>query len=207
MSTGGRWLPLRLQWLSEIHFTLEASMMHVTNYTLDTYIHPELSTFTSAEIPDLTAQFPQAPHWVGNHFLNSIFFGKFAPPVRQLVIGIVRRTHTAFAAYHRGRKAALDYLGSARSSRSVSTYFDALNHWEMFALTYVMVVDLYVKLGDGRKLFQKNDGSCSFRLYTIGNKVKHLSPDEYGPADTVPLWLSNVGLHSFGVRSANPILD
>jgi hypothetical protein len=45
----------------------------------------------------------------------------------------------------------------------------------------------------------KNDGSCSFRLHTIGNKVKHLSPEEYGPADTVPLWLSNAGLHSFGV--------
>jgi hypothetical protein len=179
--------------------------MPFTYYTLDTFVAPDLSKFTDAEIPDLTAMFPQAPHWVGNHFLNNVFGGQFDPPIRQIVLGIVRRAYAAFKAFHQARKATLDYVEGIKSGRQpIRIYFEALDHWEMFALSYVMVVDLFRKLGGGRNLFGKHDGSLSFRLYSIGNKIKHLNHDEYRPTDTVPLWLSNTGLLSFGLAVTFP---
>ncbi|MES1189444.1 MAG: hypothetical protein ABUS47_00055 [Steroidobacter sp.] len=38
---------------------------------LSKFVAPSIADFTSADIPDLADQFPQAPYWVVNHFLNN----------------------------------------------------------------------------------------------------------------------------------------
>ena len=66
-----------------------------------------------------------------------------------------------------------------------------------------MAYDLYKWLSKSSGAFSKNDGSSAFRLYTITNQIKHLSScvnsGQCGHNDTIPLWLSNSGLHSFNI--------
>lgn len=50
-------------------------------------IAPGLAEFSRADVPDLAADFPQAPHWVANCFLNSTLRGQFGDGMRQAVFG------------------------------------------------------------------------------------------------------------------------
>jgi hypothetical protein len=66
-----------------------------------------------------------------------------------------------------------------------------------------MSIDLFRWLNEGLGLFQKNDGSKEQRLYEIANLIKHtasaITSGQCGEADTVPLWLANDGICSFGL--------
>jgi hypothetical protein len=171
---------------------------------LSKFIAPGIAEFTSAAIPDLTAKFPQAPHWVVNHFLNNVLRAAFKDRWRQVVLGFVRRSHNAFVAYHDARKQTLEYLdGNEPHNPRVGRYFDAVSSWENFALQVSMAIDLFRWLNQGQGAFEKNDGSKEQRLYEIANLVKHtasaVNSGQCAESDTVPLWLSNQGLHSFGL--------
>ena len=66
-----------------------------------------------------------------------------------------------------------------------------------------MAINLFQWLNAGQGAFQKNDGSKEQRLYDMANLVKHtasaVESGQCGDADTVPLWLTNDGLRSFGL--------
>ena len=66
-----------------------------------------------------------------------------------------------------------------------------------------MSIDLFRWLNEGLGLFQKNDGSKEQRLYEIANLIQHtasaITSGQCGEADTVPLWLANDGICSFGL--------
>jgi len=94
---------------------------------LDKFIAPGISTFTSAEIPVLTSDFPQAPYWLVNHFLNNFTANSFKDGVRQVVIGYLRRVHHAFTTYHSARDSTLTYLDRNRPDYpKVRTYYDTI---------------------------------------------------------------------------------
>lgn len=172
---------------------------------LSELVAPEISLFTEASIPDLTSQFPHASGWVICHYLNSLTRGTFGPGVRQVVLSYQRRAYHAFDAYHKARTATSRYLdGNEPYYPNVGEYYSAVALWETFVLQTQIAVDLIKWLQKGKGVFSKNDGSKEQRLYTISNQVKHLdshvrSPN-FSPTDTVPLWLSNTGIHSFGVQ-------
>ena len=171
---------------------------------LSKFIAPGIADFTSADIPDLTERFPQAPHWVTNHFLNNALGTSFKDRWRQVVLAYIRRAHNAFSSYHEARSRTLAYLdGNQPDNPRVSRYFDAVSSWENFALQISMSIDLFRWLNEGLGLFQKNDGSKEQRLYEIANLIKHtasaMTSGQCGEADTVPLWLANDGICSFGL--------
>jgi hypothetical protein len=120
------------------------------------------------------------------------------------VLGYLRRVHHAFEAYHAAREATLRYLdGNQPDNPRIQPYYDAIAIWEGFALQAGMATDLFKWLNDGVGAFSKNDGSSTYRLYTIANQVKHVAScvdsGQCSSNENVPLWLSNVGLQSFGV--------
>ena len=67
---------------------------------------------------------------------------------------------------------------------------------------------LYQSFEEGRYniqagAFEKNDGSNYQRLWDIANQIKHtascVASGQCTEKDTIPLWLSNQGLESFGI--------
>jgi len=171
---------------------------------LDKYLAPGISSFTRAEIPDLCEPFPQASHWLANHFVNTVLRAKFKEQWRQVVLAFLRRAHGAFAAYHSARKLTLEYLeGNNPLNPRMQKYYDAVSAWEGFALQVSMAIDLFRWLNGGEGAFKKNDGSKEQRLYTIANHVKHTaSCVESGQCQdihTIPLWLTNEKIMSFEV--------
>jgi hypothetical protein len=178
--------------------------MRFSNYFLNEFVAPGLSEFTSVEIPDLRADFPQAPHWLANHILNSAFRARFKHGIRQIVIAYLRRSGNSFDAYHRAREMTVMFMqGRSKGEQPIRLYFSAVDTWETFILQSGMVIDLFRHLNEGKGAFSKNDGSPEQRLYNIANQIKHtascIASGQCTEKDTLPLWLSNHGLESFGL--------
>lgn len=164
-------------------------------------IAPGLASFSRAEIPDLTTEFPQAPHWIPNYFLNTIFRGRFVDRVRQAVLGYLRRADRAFRAYHDARRRTVEYVTTFEPGRpKLRLYYDAVADWENFTLQVQMATDLYVFISNSRA-FEPGDGSPEQRLYDLANVVKHfrghLSSRKFSREDVLPLWIDSEGLRSF----------
>lgn len=171
---------------------------------LDKFVATGISTFTTASIPDLTPEFPQAKYWLANHFLNNALTASFPDRSRQVVLGYLRRVHHAFEAYHAARETTLRYLDENQPDNPrIQLYYDTIAIWEGFSLQAGMAIDLFKWLNGGTGAFSKNDGSSTCRLYSIANQVKHvascLESAQCSPNENVPLWLSNAGLQSFGL--------
>ena len=170
----------------------------------DLFVAPGVIDFRSADIPDLASQFPDAAHWVADHFLNSVLRGAFRNGMRQLAMGFLRRSRNGFRFYHEARSSTLSYLAELRpGTQPLSRYFDAVDGWENFVLQIQMAMDLYRRMPGTEEVFRKGDGSAENRLYRMANMVKHpgrASPDgNVTPGECFPLWLSNHGLHSTDV--------
>lgn len=173
---------------------------------LNRFVAPDVTKLTTVDIPDLRAAFPDAEHWVAHHFLNSALRGHFQSGARQVVLGFIRRAQHGFQAYHDARDLTLAYLERSQPfNPSVTRLYAALARWEEFVLHASIGMDLFLWVTGGRGAFRKNDGSKEFRLYTIANQVKHLrtfvDSGQCSADDTVPLWLTNDGLASFGVTT------
>ena len=172
---------------------------------LNSYVSPRFMDFRTAVIPDFTDRFPEAPHWMVNFFLNSVLRARYKPGIQQAVLGYLRRSHHAFTAYHDARRQTLTFLeGHNPHNPKLRAYYDTVAAWEAFALQTSMALDLsrWINKGDGA--FKKNDGSKEQRLYSMANQVKHvgkcIESGQCTEEDTLPLWLSNAGLESFGIR-------
>ncbi len=170
---------------------------------LNKFIAPGITEFTEADIPDLSNDYPQAPYWLVNHFLNNALGScSFKNRWRQVVLAYLRRAHNAFHAYHEARASTFGYLENNNPLHpQISKYFKALSCWENFSLQMSMAMDLFKMLNEDVGAFKKNDGSKEQRLYGIANMIKHtasaVKSGQCKESDTVPLWLSNHGLHSF----------
>lgn len=167
---------------------------------LNRNVAPGIAEFTAADIPDLRLGYPQAEHWLSNHFLNTLLGPNYAGTFRQYAINMLCRAQAEFALFHQAREATLAYLqNSTLHNPSVRRYYAAIALWECCLLNYQIFLDLYVKV-TGNKAFARGDGCEEQRAYDIANNIKHWGSivnstrrdDNY----TIPMWLSNQGFHS-----------
>jgi hypothetical protein len=136
---------------------------------LNTNVAPGIAVFTHAEIPDLTADFPEADHWLVNQFLNQVFRTGYPDGFRQVVLASLRRIKSSFDSYHEARCRTLDYLKRSQSDNPlIREYFGALDCWETTLLGMNMAMELYNSIFS-KKAFQRNDGSREERIYTMAN--------------------------------------
>src|SRR5215207_3003430 len=111
---------------------------------LDSVVAPNISKFRVANIPDLIDGFPQAGHWLANHFLNTVLRGSYKEGGRQVALGYLRRAHHAFGAYHHARELTYEYLdGNDPNNPRLRKYYAAIEAWESFALQISMALDLF----------------------------------------------------------------
>lgn len=175
-----------------------------TNYALDRYLAPEVSRFTSAEIPDTSDYDPESASWLASHFRYTVLRGHFAPPVDALAFNYLRRAEGAFSEHANARLATLDFL--ARDRPSPSLYSAALLHWEFYLAQAWQGYELLRRLPDETrttplKVFRPGDGSVVQRLHALYNSMKHVenritTPGQILEEATVPVWLTNAGLKS-----------
>jgi hypothetical protein len=168
---------------------------------LDSHIAPGASTFSKAEIPDMSTHAKESRYWVANYFLNCVLTAQFGPPMNAYAFNFLRRTQAAFNQHQLAREKTLAFL--AGGGQSVTAYVDALFFWESFLGQSWHAFALLATAWDGR-VFEKNDGSVEQRLNALYNQMKHVeSRIENGqmiPGATVPVWLDDDGLRSIDTR-------
>lgn len=163
---------------------------------LDQVLAPGISTFTVADIQDLSAEFPQAPHWMSNHFLNSALGARWSGPLRIHVVTGLLRAQLAFVAYHDARLLSAEYLkGHNPHTPRVKRYFELVGKWESCVHNLQMFIEAFNKFAAPSKAYEAGDNSSEERLCKLANDIKHLgrAPKE---EHSIPMWLTNTGLQS-----------
>lgn len=169
---------------------------------LDRYLAPGISTFTACDAPDVSTSHPEAPHWLANHFINSVFRGQFPDKYRQFAFNLIMRAQVAFSDYHTARDLTTEYLSTGRPESPASrSYFRAIARWESCLLNLQIFIDVLNKMrkdvGD-KPVFTFGDGSPEHRAYAIANTIKHFGGDiaegRFTADATIPMWLTNAGL-------------
>jgi hypothetical protein len=178
---------------------------------LDANVAPGFSCFTQADIPDLSEAFSEAPHWLANYFLNSVLRTRFEGPLRQAALAYLRRLQHALLSYSDARVGTLAYLATSDpTSPRIRQYYAAVDSWETTVLQLSMGIDLLKWLAGGTNVFTRGEGTVVENVYQMGNHVKHigscLSSGQCTEGDSLPLWLSNDGLCSFGLQVTYPDL-
>jgi len=167
-----------------------------SNYFKDKYVAPEISSFTAASIPDMSAVSPDQGSWLLNFVLNSGFRVAIDDGLRRTFYNFLRRTEAAFREYGSARLATLKHLANPNPD-AVSDYIMAIGHWEVFLSQAYQAECLLVR---GEKvLFDPGDGSVAQRLNLLYNRAKHaekaITSQQIPPDGTLPVWLKNDGLH------------
>jgi hypothetical protein len=178
--------------------------------TLNRNVAPGIADFAKAEIPDLRAGFPQAEHWLSNHYLNTLLGPNYTGRFRQYAINMIFRAQAQFDLYHRARDQTALYLAkSSLHNPAVKHYYQAVNLWESCLLNYQMFIDLYTKAAE-EMAFAQDDGSAEQRAHGLANAVKHwggiIKSQARQDDHNIPLWLSDQGLHSWSTVSLGPNL-
>ena len=172
-------------------------MSQFSKHVRDAHIAPGVSSFTEAEIPDMSNCSKESGHWVANFFLNSALNGSFAPPMNAYAYNFLRRAQNAFSEHNNARDNTLAFLSAG--AQSPQRYASALFHWENFLGQAWHAYALLMTAWKGTA-FRKNDGSLLQRLNALYNQMKHVeSRIENGQmiaGATVPVWLENQGLRS-----------
>lgn len=169
---------------------------------LDRHLAPGISAFTACDAPDIALRHPEAPHWLANHLLNSVFRGAYKNGFRQYAANQIYRAQVAFRDYHEARALTAEFLATGRPENpAVRAYFRALARWESCLLNLQIFIDVMNKMKTDLKdepVFKESDGTTEQRAYSIANTVKHFGSDiaagRHAEGDTVPLWLTNFGL-------------
>ena len=171
---------------------------------LDRYLAPGISEFTTCEAPDIAGKHPEAPHWLANHFLNSVFRGTFKNKYRQYAFNQLFRAQVAYADYQEARTLTAGFLAKGKPDHpAISPYFQALARWESCLLNLQIFIDVMNRMKKEFKdepVFKDGDGTPEQRAYAIANKIKHFGSDvaaeKHDENDTVPMWLTNEGLRT-----------
>jgi hypothetical protein len=176
-----------------------------TNYTLDTFVAPELSAFTAAEIPDMAGVAADTSHRLTNFILNSVVQAKLDRPDADYRFLLIRRAVLATEEYTLARERTLDYLsllGDGGSNTTVTPYFRALHHWEGFLAQTMGAYNALVRPipDQGARLFEPGDGSVYQRLNHLHNASKHsdkrIKAGQMPTSGPLAVWLYNGGLKS-----------
>ena len=172
---------------------------------LEKHIAPGVSTFTVADISDMSGYTKESAHWIANFFLNSTARGSFRPPMDAYAFNFLRRAQFAFSEHEAARKSTLQFLSGG--NQSVVHYADALFHWECFLSQSWHAYALLARAWEGT-VFERHDGSVEQRLSALYNQMKHVesrienSDTQMLPGATVPVWMENEGLRSIDTKLA-----
>jgi hypothetical protein len=176
------------------------SGVRFSDHAKDRFIAPGVSSFESADIPDMSAYDPQSRHWVSNHFLNSLLRAPYNAPHNAYAYNFMRRAEAAFSEHAEARLATLAFL---EDGQSPSRYARAILHWEVFLSQcwhgYLLLLGFFGE----KKVFEKGNASTEERLHGLYNAMKHVESRidnaELGQmvkGATVPVWLTNHGIES-----------
>jgi hypothetical protein len=164
---------------------------------LEAHLAPGASTFTAADIPDMSSWAKESSHWIANYFLNSVLGTAFAPPMNAYAYNFLRRAQYAYSEHALARVSTLAFI--AHSGQSPRHFTDALFHWENFLGQAWHAYGILITAWKG-KAFEKNDGSVEQRLNALYSQMKHVESRidnaQIIPGATVPVWLENQGLRS-----------
>ena len=177
-------------------------MISYNTNLLNGHLAPGISEFTVCDIPDISAKYPEASHWLANHFLNSVFRGAFNNKYRQYAFNQIFRAQVSFADYHEARALTTEFLIKGKPDNpAIRTYFRAVARWESCLLNLQIFIDVMNKMKldlKGERVFNENDGTPEQRSYEMANSIKHwgekVSSNKHKEQDTIPLWLTNTGL-------------
>jgi len=172
-------------------------MAQFSNYVIDKFIAPNASSFTQAEIPDMSAYDKESSHWVANFFLNSVLRAAWKPPYNAYMYNYLRRAEAAFREHHAARTETLAFIESGR--QSTKRYTAALFHWEGFLGQSWHAYKTLQKCFEV-ELYKQGEGSVEERLNALYNQMKHVESrienKQILEGATVPVWLTNQGLVS-----------
>ena len=176
-------------------------MIQYSPTLLNRNVAPGIASFDFADIPDLRPSFPEAEHWLSNHFLNTLFGPNYTGSFRQYAINMLSRAQAQFALFHLARETTQAYLEkSTLHNPSVPRYYAAIVLWESCFLNLQMFVDIYTK-ATGKNAFEPDDGSDDQRAYDIANNIKHwaglVKSNKHSDEHTIPMWMSNTGFHTY----------
>jgi hypothetical protein len=170
--------------------------MPLSNYFKDKYVAPEISSFTSASIRDMSAVSAEQNYWLINFILNTGLRVTMNDAARQTFYNFLRRTEAAFLDYEAARQRTLKYLGSPNRD-ALAEYIVAIGHWEAF-LSHAYQACCLLYRGQ-KSFFERGDGSVLQRLNLLYNRAKHaetaITNQQLPPDGTLPVWLKNDGLH------------
>ncbi|MBT9460421.1 MAG: hypothetical protein IV084_02045 [Rugosibacter sp.] len=175
---------------------------------LDRYIAPGISEFTTCDAPDISATHPEAPHWLANHFLNSVFRGTFKSKFRQYAFNQILRAQVAFDDYQEARSLTSAFLAMGKlDNPAIREYFRAISRWESCLLNLQIFIDVMNKMKkdlQDEPVFVDGDGTVEQRAYGLANAAKHFGSDvfcnRHAEENTVPLWLTNSGLKTRSIE-------
>ena len=170
--------------------------MPFTSQFKDKFVAPEISSFTAASIPDVSAVSAEQGYWLLNFMLSSALRVTMDDALRRTLYNFLRRAEAAFREYEAARQATLAYLANPNPD-AVSQYIVAIGHWEVFLS---QAYQAWCLLAKGQKiLFEPGDGSVTQRLNLLYNRAKHaekaITSQQLPPDGTLPVWLKNDGLH------------
>lgn len=176
-------------------------MLRYSPTLLNRNVAPGIADFSVVDIPDLRPAFPDAEHWLSNHFLNTLFGPNYKGQFRQYAINMLSRAQAQFALFHQAREATQKYLEkSTPYNPSVRRYYAAIVLWESCFLNLQMFIDIYTK-ASGEDLFKPGDQSEGQRAYDIANNIKHwagiVRAEKHNDKHTIPMWISNTGFHTY----------
>lgn len=169
---------------------------HVT----DSFFAPEMSKFTTANLPDMSSTDEQQEHWLSNYMLNTVLRGRLPSPTNQQIYNFLRRSHSAFADYGLARSTTMRFL---EDRNRVRAYVAAVGHWEDF-LAHVWQANEFLTKGlmpeNKKPMFEPGDGSANERLHALHTRAKHAAAailrGETEGETPLCVWLSNEGLRS-----------
>lgn len=168
------------------------------NDILDRYLAPQVSRFTEADIPILDELQAVSRHWIGNHFLNSVWRRAHPEGRRQMVFNFLRRADAAIEEYVLAKAATLEFLQGG--GQAVRAYTVALHHWETCLERGWLAARLFQKIFGVEKLFDKGDGSHWERLNRLQNDAKHtdarIEAGEHPGGSPLVVWMENDGMRS-----------
>ncbi len=167
---------------------------------MDRYVAPNMSRFTAATIPDMSAVSAEQEHWLRNFVLGTAMGAiVLNDDFRRSWFNYARRTMMAFREYGAARDRTIAYL-ARQNPNAVAGYFIALGHWEIFLgqAYHAWLLLSREPLADGHKFYKTGDGSQIERLNRLYNRSKHtetaINAGQFPPGGTLPVWLENDGL-------------
>ena len=173
--------------------------MTLTREFYETHLAPGFSSFSGADLEDLSSTDVEQEHWLSN-FVHSQISHEFKPVFRELIFNFIRRAHGAFDAYGQLREKLAAYPPRHRAAR---TYFSALSHAEVcvsFTAQAVEITHAYMLRAKCQPTYQCATKTQLDLLHRFYRGLKHipgmLAGSQFSGQDTMLFWFTAEGLQS-----------